>query len=157
MVGALPGKDGVVLELGGGTGPVTRALLEGGVAAEDLIIIERDCHFHELLSKKFSDVTVLCGNAAHAFDLVSPFLEGRPVRAVVSSLPFVLFPALLQQQILEQALRLTKDRGVFIQFSYGLISPIKPSAQKELGLHVELATSVWRNLPPAKVWKCCMV
>ena len=34
--------DGYVVELGGGTGPVTRAILKAGVPPDRLIVLERD-------------------------------------------------------------------------------------------------------------------
>ncbi len=39
VLGAGPGP---IIELGGGTGSVTRALLEAGIAPERLVVVERD-------------------------------------------------------------------------------------------------------------------
>lgn len=56
-VGAI--GDGLVVELGPGTGPVTRALIERGVRAEQLILVEYEAAFCRLLSNRFPDVRVI--------------------------------------------------------------------------------------------------
>lgn len=42
MAAATPETDGIVIELGGGTGAITAALLARGVLPEDIVIVERD-------------------------------------------------------------------------------------------------------------------
>ena len=37
-----PHAPGVVVELGGGTGSITRAVLKTGIAPKDLIVVERE-------------------------------------------------------------------------------------------------------------------
>jgi phosphatidylethanolamine/phosphatidyl-N-methylethanolamine N-methyltransferase len=58
-----------------------------------------------------------------------------------------------QKQLLEQSMYLTGGKGPFVQFSYGLTSPLKKSVEKELGLVSHCVAQVWRNVPPAKVWR----
>jgi len=152
MVAGLPDGDGLVVELGGGTGPITQALLEAGVPSEDLFVIERDRHFHRLLSQRFPDITVLHGDAFDMDTLVRATGHQAPVRAIVSGLPMVPMSAKAQTTILRQALTLTNGRGPFVQFSYGLASPIKPSVKAELRLNSHCVAQVWRNVPPARVW-----
>jgi len=43
----------LVVELGGGTGVITQALLEAGIAPARLIVVERDEALHDLLVKRF--------------------------------------------------------------------------------------------------------
>ncbi len=43
-------KPGVIIELGGGTGAVTHALLASGIPPERLVVIERDRKLHVILS-----------------------------------------------------------------------------------------------------------
>src|SRR5690349_10261306 len=58
-----PSVAGTVLELGPGTGAVTAALLERGVDADRLILVERDPDFVRLLRKRFPGLRVRLGNA----------------------------------------------------------------------------------------------
>ena len=152
MAAGLPDGEGLVIELGGGTGPITQALLEAGVPPGDLLVIERDKHFHRLLSKRFPGISVLHGDAFDMESLVEANGKQAPVRAVVSGLPMVPMGPSAQTRILSQALALTGGRGPFVQFSYGLASPIKPSVKAELGLTSRCVAQVWRNVPPARVW-----
>jgi phosphatidylethanolamine/phosphatidyl-N-methylethanolamine N-methyltransferase len=42
--------------------------------------------------------------------------------------------------------------GVFVQYTYGLRSPLDEHVRKELRLRCERVGMVWRNLPPAQVY-----
>jgi phosphatidylethanolamine/phosphatidyl-N-methylethanolamine N-methyltransferase len=152
MAASLPAREGQVIELGGGTGPVTEALLASGVAPKDLVVIERDPHFHLMLSKRFPEIAVVLGDAREMQSLVGALRPGEPVRAIVSGLPMVPVGAAAQIRILQQAMALTDGLGPFIQFSYGLASPIRASVKAELGLVSHCVAHVWRNVPPARVW-----
>ncbi|MGH6882786.1 MAG: hypothetical protein ACREFM_17835, partial [Hypericibacter sp.] len=46
-------RKGPVVELGGGTGVITRGLIETGIAPEDLIVIERDPTLHACCISSF--------------------------------------------------------------------------------------------------------
>jgi phospholipid N-methyltransferase len=153
MASALPDREGLVVELGGGTGPVTHALLDAGVRAEQLVVIERDPHFHRHLMRRFPGVAVLLGDAFEMHALVSRLAHDMPIRAVVSGLPLVPMSAAEQRRIISQTLQLTGGAGPLIQFSYSLTSPLQKSVKHELGLSSHCVTHVWRNIPPAKVWR----
>ena len=152
MASSLPDKEGLVVELGGGTGPITYALLEAGVRPDQLVVIERDPHFHRYLQKRFPGINVVCGDALRLKSLTEVLSANTATRAVVSGLPLLSMKAFTQKQLLEQSMFLTGGKGPFIQFSYGLTSPVKKAVEKELGLVSHCVAQVWRNVPPAKVW-----
>ncbi|MCO6411344.1 MAG: hypothetical protein J5I92_01245 [Thiogranum sp.] len=152
MASALPQREGLVVELGGGTGPITHALLQAGVNPGRLVVIERDSHFCRHLTRRFPGITVLRGDALHMAALVEGLSSDTPTRAVVSGLPMLSMPADIQRQLLQQAMHLTHGKGPLIQFSYSLASPLRRSVEKELGLIPRCVAHVWRNVPPAKVW-----
>ena len=58
MARAVPRTMGPVIELGGGTGVVTQALLDSGVKPEELIVVEYNAVLHGLLSERFPGVRV---------------------------------------------------------------------------------------------------
>ena len=58
-----PVGDGLVVELGPGTGPVTRALIERGVPPAQLILVEYEAAFCRMLAQRFPGVRVLQGDA----------------------------------------------------------------------------------------------
>lgn len=152
MASSLPEKEGYVVELGGGTGPITYALLDAGVRPDHLIVIERDPHFHRYLQKRFPGVKVVCGDALQLTSLMESLPAKMSTRAVISGLPLLSMNALTQKQLLEQSMYLTGGTGPFVQFSYSLTSPLKKNVEKDLGLASRCVAQVWRNVPPAKVW-----
>jgi phosphatidylethanolamine/phosphatidyl-N-methylethanolamine N-methyltransferase len=141
-------RAGMVIELGGGTGSVTKALLEAGIEADRLIVVERDERLYHLLRRRFPQLRVLLGDAGQLGALLRP-LGIHAVAAVVSSLPLVAMPKAVRRQIVEQSFALLDDLGRFIQFTYSLTSPL---ARREFGLRGRRAARVWFNVPPASVW-----
>lgn len=144
--------SGTVVELGGGTGTVTQALLDTGLDPGRLVVLERDRHLHAYLAERFPQVTVVHGDARDVARLVNGIGIASAV-AVVSSLPFLSIPTEVQKPILEQSFSLLGQRGGFVQFTYGPTSPVPQTLLDELGLRGRRIERVWLNLPPAMVWR----
>ncbi|MGD0562879.1 MAG: rRNA adenine N-6-methyltransferase family protein [Roseiarcus sp.] len=145
-----PRGEGLVVELGPGTGPVTRALIERGVARERLVLVEYDGGFCRLLAQRFAPIEVVQGDA---YDLPRTLagLGGRPIAAVVSSLPLLNQPPAARAKLIEDAFALMGPEGIFVQFTYGLVSPIpRETCAKKFSAH--RGAPIWCNLPPACVW-----
>jgi len=147
-----PRQAGAVVELGAGTGVVTKALLERGITAERLVIIERNPAFCKLLHRRFPEVTILQGDARR-LDVLLTFRGVKQVGTVVSSLPLLSLPFSTQREILRESVRVLDLEGSFIQFTYGRGSPVHPVLQRRLELDGQAVARVWRNLPPAVVWR----
>ncbi len=139
----------VVVELGGGTGSITRALLEAGLAPERLVIVERDERLYRLLKARFPAARVVQGDAAHLLALLRPLGVTRAA-AVGSSLPLLSMPKRLRRRIVEQSFALLGEGGALVQFTYGLASPLP---KRDFLLAGKVAARVWRNFPPAFVWR----
>jgi phosphatidylethanolamine/phosphatidyl-N-methylethanolamine N-methyltransferase len=144
-----PRRDRLVIELGGGTGSITRALLQSGLPPERLLVVERDRRLYRLLRWRFPQLRVLRGDAAHLVELVRP-LGITSASAVVSSLPLLSMPRTLRREIVDQSFRLLGERGALIQYTYG---PSSPLAGPEYGVAGRIASRVWLNFPPAAVWR----
>lgn len=141
--------NGPVVELGPGTGPITQALLAKGIAPERLVLVEFDAAFCRLLRKRFPGVQVVQGDAYALQESLAPVLSA-PAAAVVSSLPLLTKPEDQRVALLADAFALMAPGGCFVQFTYGMISPIpRPAA---LHYEAEVSAPVWFNLPPARVW-----
>jgi phosphatidylethanolamine/phosphatidyl-N-methylethanolamine N-methyltransferase len=140
----------LVVELGGGTGRITRALLDAGVAPERLIVIENDDKLASLLRVRFPQLRIVQGDARDLLSLLAP-LGVSHASAVISGLPLLSMPTETQQRIVEQAFALMGENGTFVQFTYGPMSPVMGKAR--LGLIAEVTGRVWRNFPPASVWR----
>jgi phosphatidylethanolamine/phosphatidyl-N-methylethanolamine N-methyltransferase len=140
---------GYVVELGGGTGAVTRAILASGVAPERLVVIERDPMLHKHLVERFPQARVLLGDALHLPSLLRRH-GVAPVAAIVSSLPLISLKKSIQLRIGAQAFAVLEPGAPFIQFTYGLFSPLP---RGRLGIVGEVEERVLQNLPPASVWR----
>jgi len=65
MTDAVPlGGEGLIVEVGAGTGVVTQALLDRGTAAHRLLIVERAPLLFAHLCRRFPNLNVLLGDAA---------------------------------------------------------------------------------------------
>lgn len=143
-----PAAGRAVVELGPGTGVVTKAIIERGVAPERITAIEYSGDFHARLCREMPGVTFLHGDAFRLADLVDGRVE-TPLAAVVSSLPLFTKPLADRIRLLRSALALMRPGAPFIQFSYALVPPVPAEA-----VAAELSHSGWilGNLPPARVW-----
>jgi phosphatidylethanolamine/phosphatidyl-N-methylethanolamine N-methyltransferase len=139
-----------VIEMGAGTGRITRALLEAGVAPDKLIVIEYDEELARLLRGRFPQLRIIHGSAADLLELVKPFGITK-ASAVVSGMPLLSMPYEIQKRIVEQSFALMGKDGAFVQFTYGPVSPMM--GRVRAGLHSEVTGRVWRNFPPASVWR----
>lgn len=142
---AVPASAGWVIELGGGTGTVTAALLQRGVPRERLIVMERSLHFVNHLRSRFPGVRIIHGDAA---DMARSTLGGEPVTALVSGLPLRSMPADAVSNIVQACSDLLNADSRVVQFTY---SPRACSAWSAAGLHRIANETVWRNLPPARI------
>lgn len=139
---------GPILELGPGTGMITRALLEHGVAPERLITLEYNSDFCTRLRETFQNVKTIEGSAFDVLDLWKLYKLERPAY-VVSGLPLLNFPSYMRTGLVEDCLSLTHPDGGFIQFTYAGKSSI-PS--KPESFSAQPIKRVWQNFPPATVW-----
>lgn len=144
----LLGDDEVVVELGPGTGAVTRALLEGGVPEDCLVLVERDRELHDYLARRFPRALLIRGDARRLARRLPVELHGR-VSTVVSSLPLVSLTRRARDDIVNGAFAVLAPGGRFVQYTYGLFSPLP---RKELGLDGRKVGFAGVNLPPASVW-----
>lgn len=146
-----PKRPGLVVELGGGTGAITEALIERGIAPGRLVIVERHPRLHALLRQRFPAATVLQGDAAHLRQLLAG--HGlRGVAAVVSGLPLLAMAEAQQRAIVRSAMDVLLPGGRFVQFSYGPACPVPEKLRKQLGVRARGVANVLWNLPPARVW-----
>jgi len=139
---------GYVVELGGGTGPVTRALLEGGLEPERLIVIERDKHLHNLLSGQYPQIKILQGDAIHLKKLLHQHGIDK-VSAIVSSLPLLAMSKQIRHRIGDECFSVLSPGAPLIQFTYGFLPPLR---KHNCNIVAMKEKSILRNIPPATVW-----
>ena len=126
-------------------GNITREILRLGIAPTDLY--EVNPVFCRMLLDRHLDVTVL-DEPAEKLAASGP----QHVDAVVSGLPLLSMTASQQQAIVSAAFSRLGPDGVYIQFTYGLFSPLRRGVAESLGMEFTRSPRVWRNVPPAVVY-----
>jgi phosphatidylethanolamine/phosphatidyl-N-methylethanolamine N-methyltransferase len=143
-----PSIPGAVVELGPGTGPVTEALVERGIAPERLVLVEYDPEFCALLRRRYPGATVIEGDAYALADTLSGIIK-EPLAAIASCLPLMTRPLSVRVRLLNAAIRMLRPGAPFVQFTYAMTAPI-PSRKRRY--RITSSPRIWKNLPPARVW-----
>ena len=142
------GPDDAVIEIGAGTGSITKALLEAGIPRDRLFVVEIDSDMYGYLRKQFPQVEIIHGDATKLLDIVPSRWHGN-VSTVVSGIPMITLPFEAQQRLIRSVFSIMKPGGQMLQYTYSLISPIP---QDKLGLSVRRCGMAFLNVPPASVF-----
>lgn len=140
-----------VVELGPGTGVFTRALLNRGVPADRLLLVERGEDFAEILRERFPGVGVLTMDASDLGRV--ELFAGEPVKAVISGLPFLSMPARQIMGVLDGCFAHLSPDGAYYQFTYGARCPVPRLILERLGLKAIRIGRTFSNFPPAAVYR----
>lgn len=143
-----PQADMPTLELGPGTGVITKAILERGVAPENLWAIEYSEDFVEHLTKEYPGVNVIQGDA---FNLDETLGDKKDTMfdSIVSAVPLLNFPVPQRIAYVEDLLNRIPAGRPIMQITYGPRSPVPPGRGNYT---VERHGFVLRNVPPAHLW-----
>jgi phosphatidylethanolamine/phosphatidyl-N-methylethanolamine N-methyltransferase len=147
-----PHGDGLVVELGAGTGVITRALMARGVDPARLLVVEHDPTLAALVSRKLPQVQVICANARTLRSMLATAAPQRSVSTIISSLPLLAMLRSERWRIAMECHRALNGRGNLIQFTYSPFSPLPDRLLRSLGWQAKRAGVVLGNLPPAVVW-----
>lgn len=137
-----------VLELGAGTGVISRALLASGVPADRLFVIEIAPRMAAHLRRVLPGARVIEGDASRLPELVPKEWHGR-IGTVICGIPLVLLPFSEQRRFIAAMQAVAPGRG-FLHFSYCATSPISLRRHAMAGRR-EAWTPL--NFPPASVWR----
>lgn len=137
-----------VLELGPGTGVITKAILERGVPADQVVSVEYSTDFYQHLKKSYEGVNFINGDAFNLKETLGT-LRDQTFDCVISGIPLLNFPMHMRVSLLEDLLdRMPPGRPV-VQFSYGPVSPIIAQPDR---YHIKHFDFIVRNIPPAQIW-----
>lgn len=149
---AATSSSGTVVEFGSGTGSITTALLESGIAPENLVLVERDVAFHKHLVARFPGIRIILGDVTDT-KAVEQAIGNSEVTAIVSALPILIMSRREVRSLLRTVCTLLSPNAVFVQYTYGRGSPFPEDLLREFGLEGERQNRVWLNVPPATVWR----
>ena len=155
----------VVVEFGPGTGVFTSEILRSKRDLTRFFAIERNPDFARHLRERFPRVTTYCDSVAHVArlsaeeGLVGDGAGDGAIDAIVCGLPWAAFGAALQDDLLAATVESLRPGGQFATFAY-LQGTWLPSGMrfarklKQSFGAVETSRVVWRNLPPAFIYRC---
>lgn len=147
-----------VVELGPGTGVVTRQIVASLRPDAFFFAVELNEKLIERLRVENPSISFVHGSAE---DLVSILADRgqSSADAIVSSLPWACFPDDLQDRILDAISASLKPGGRFLTYAYvqGVLIPGAHRFRKKLLARfgtTDFSSVIWRNLPPAFLYRC---
>ncbi len=153
LQGIEPNDDNIVLELGVGTGAITKFLRGVIPSRESYLGIELDDNLVRSLNQNFPDLNIIQGNAAEAYSIHGSSGLGK-VRYVICCLPFVSLPKEVSEAVLAEITKFM-DEGCelrIFQYAHGYFLP--PAIKLREFLKTRYGKSrrsplVLKNVPPA--------
>ncbi len=145
------GHASLIIELGAGTGAVTRWLHDTHPNVP-IVAVEAQEAMADHLRETFPQIKV---RQQWAHEVLDEFCDEAPYRTViVSSLPFrSLRPAVRDTTVLSLCQFLMADRSRrLVQYTYQPRVPFALPRHEAHGLKWTRVSTVWRNAPPAGVW-----
>lgn len=154
LITDIPSSDGWVVELGPGTGAITRFLAPKLRDPKRYLGLEINEDMVQFLRRTFPQLHFEQSSA----DQIAELTGGQLVSAAVSSLPWTLFSRELQETTLRSIHAALSPNGVFVTYVC-VNASVSPRARSFLKLlkslfpEVERSPIEWRNIPPAFVYR----
>lgn len=148
----------VVVELGPGTGVFTHAIDRELRSTARLVCIEVNPDLASAVAARFPRAHVVNDSAENLVRTLR-HLDVHQVDCVISGLPWVLFSGAEQRRLLDPLVSALRPGGSFATFSYSHAAWLPAGRRFRRMLEsafreVQVAAHVWRNLPPAFVYRC---
>lgn len=147
-----------IVELGPGTGVFTEYIIKKKKNSAKFFVVELNPELYNIIKNKYPTIKVYNESAAN-LELLKKKEKLEHIESIISGLPWASFPENLQIAILEAIYASLKPNGIFTTFSYiqGALLPRAIKFRKLLKKYfskVELSKVVWRNIPPAFIYRC---
>lgn len=147
-----------VVELGPGTGVVTRQIIERLHNNAHFFAIELNESICKSFTRRLPNVKIYNDSAANLQKLLKNEHLSQ-ADCVISGLPWASLPFSVQDEILDAIVECLPNGGYFTTFAYlqGTLLPAARKFKKQLDNHfaeVKKTRIVWNNMPPAFVYRC---
>jgi phosphatidylethanolamine/phosphatidyl-N-methylethanolamine N-methyltransferase len=153
LEGIEPSKDNIIIELGVGTGAITKHVKELLPDKRSYLGIELDPRLVRSLHHKYPDLSIVCGNASDLSRIHKESGLGK-VGYVLCCLPFVTLPGEVARGILSEVENFMDEGCTFraFQYAHGYYSPaalkLRQFMRSRYGKS-HRSKLVVKNVPPA--------
>ena len=115
-------RASTIVELGGGTGVITKALLKAAKPGTKIFVFETNPNFAKVLKHMGGDrVSVIHDSAEHMLARLQSF-GITEVDYVISTLPLALMDDCTKEKIYEGIKKVLRSGGHYVQIQYSLLS-----------------------------------
>ena len=147
--------DEFVVELGPGTGPFTELVIERINGQGRVVAVEINATNADVLRTRFPSCEVVTDSAEH----LTRHFPRASADCIISGLAWGNMSSRLQDRIFRAVLKTLAPTGRFVGFAYAHARwfPATQRFRNSLERYfdrVEVTPIVWRNLPPAYVYRC---
>ena len=148
------------IEYGPGTGVFTEGILKSMQEGTHFLAIEQSATMVEATLQRCPEVKIYQESVTNVQELCSKE-SIQSVDAIISGLPWASFPDDLQNEIMQTMTQVLRPGGTFATFAYwqGLALPAGQrfaSRLRSTFSRVQRSPTVWKNLPPAFVYRCTL-
>lgn len=146
----------VIVEFGPGTGAITEAIMARKKPDAQVLAIEKQKEFVDVLRLRFPNIHVVHDSATETKKHLEK-LGFEHCDCIVSGLPWTIFPEELQDELLNAVVDALRPGGFFATYMY-LLGAGLPGAKRfrkklaERLCHTGVSSLVWLNIPPAYVF-----
>lgn len=153
LQGIQPDDHNIVLELGVGTGAITKFLRGIVPSKASYLGIELDTDLVKTLNENFPDMNIICGNAADSYSIHQDSGLGK-VRYLVCCLPFVSLPREISESVLVEIQKFMAEGCELRIFQYAHGYYLPPAIKLREFLKNRYGKSrrsplILKNVPPA--------
>lgn len=138
-------RNEAILELGAGTGVITRSI-EASWPANRILAVEKNPRLAARLRKRFPRVEIVQGCVSETLGVLSR--NGARVGAVISGLPMLSFEEIFRDRVLAAIHHALAPSAFYVQFTY--ISRAWRSFAPA-GFELVATRRVLKNFPPATI------
>ncbi len=151
--GVEPDPENIVIELGVGTGAITKFIQDIVPDEKSYLGIELDSKLVDSLRKNFPGLNIVCGNAMEAAEMHKSSGLGKP-RFIICCLPFVSLPAEVRDGVLGEVDKFMQQGCEFrtMQYAHGYYLPTARKFRRQMRQRYgkeKRSPLVVKNVPPA--------
>ena len=148
----------VIVEYGPGTGAFTSEILTRINPDACFFAVENNPKMALAFRRRFPHVLLFEDSVENVSNILRRLGESR-VDCIISGLPWASFDFHVQDRLLETTVSVLREGGRFATFAYlhGLLLPAGGRFRRKFKDYFSQVTRspvVWRNLPPAFVYRC---